>query len=174
LPSNQQALSHTHQKKWVEKELDQSVKLLDLCTIMHENLVAMKEHAQDLGLALRRKDAVTEINLQAYSRSAKKAQKEIKNCVRSLKQADSKFRSVSALDKDSDVSNLIWMLVGAREITISILQAVSSSLSKPKESKDSRWSLFSRALQQRKVACEDVLECTNEAETLEHFETVRF
>jgi len=59
----------------------------------------------------------------------------------------------------------------ARETAISLLQAVSSSLSKPKESKDSRQSLFSRALHQRKVACEDELESINEAETLEHLET---
>jgi len=62
-PSNQQALCHTHQKKRMEKELDQSIKLLDLCTILREELVAMNEHAQDLGLALRRKDAVTESKL---------------------------------------------------------------------------------------------------------------
>ena len=169
MPSSQQALPQTHQKKWVEDELDQSIKILDMCTIMREYLVAKKEHAQDLGLALRRKDAVPESKLQAYKLSGKKAQKEIKNCFRSLKLADIKFRSVSALD--TDVSKVIRMLMDAREITISLLQAVSSSLSKPKESKHCRWSLFSGALHLSKVACEDELECTNEAETLEHLET---
>ena len=59
----------------------------------------------------------------------------------------------------------------AREITISLLQVLSSSLSKPKESKGNRWSFVSRALHQRKGACQDEPEYTNEVEALEHLKS---
>ena len=170
LPSNQQVLGHTHQKKWVEKELDQSIKLLDLCAVMRDNLVAIKDCSQDLSLALRRKDAFTEGKLEAYSRSGKKAKKEIKKCLRLLKHT-SKSRSISTLDKDCDVSMVINMLIEAREITTSLLEAVFFSVKPRGESKNSRWSFVAKALHQRKVACEDELEYINEAEILEHLET---
>ena len=171
LPSNQQALCLAHQNKWMEKELDKSIKLLNLCTVMRDNLVAMKDHAQELSFVLRRKDAIPESKMREYTHSGKKAQKEIKNCFKSLKHEDNRCRSTSTLDKDCEASVVIRMLMEAREITVSLLHAMFSSLSKPKGvSKETRWSFVSKALHQRKIACEDDIEYAKEAETLEHLE----
>ncbi|KAG1361049.1 hypothetical protein COCNU_09G005120 [Cocos nucifera] len=156
LPYNQQALCHPHQKEWLEQELDGSIKVLDLCGTLREKLVTMREHVQDLQLALRRRDTSTESKLHAYIRSGKQAQKDIKNCFRSWKQISNKSSSSTAVDKDSDSSIVVRLLMEEREITISLLRFISSffSVSRPK-AKASRWSLVSKALQKRKVASED-------------------
>jgi len=136
---------------------------------MRDNLVLMKDHAQGLGFTCRRKDAIPESKLRVYTHLRKKAQKEIKNCFKSLKHEDNNCRCISTLGKHCDASMVIRMLMEARKITVSLLQAIFSSLSKPKGvSKDSRWSIVSKVMRQRKVACEDELEYVNEAETLEH------
>nr|CAD1821271.1 unnamed protein product [Ananas comosus var. bracteatus] len=70
LLSIRNVLSHPQQKKLVEQELDRSVKLLDLCDKMRDNLDTMKTNVQDLRSALRRGAyAALESKLQSYIRS---------------------------------------------------------------------------------------------------------
>ncbi|XP_017696813.1 uncharacterized protein LOC103701160 [Phoenix dactylifera] len=158
LPHNQQALCHPHRKEWLEEELDGSVKVLDLCGTLRDKLVTMKEHLQDLQLALRRRDTTSiESRLHACIRSGKKAQKDIKNCRRPSKQVSSKSSPYTAVDMDSDLSIVVHLLMEAREIAISLLRSASRLLSvsrRPKR-KTSRWSFVSNALQKRKVASEE-------------------
>ena len=142
LPHNQQVLTQLPHKKWVEELLDGSLKLLDLCDTLRDKLVTMKEHIQDLQLALRRRgDAAIQSKVHAYIRAVKKAQKDMNNCLKSLKQMDNRCVSSSALSKDSDLSMMMQVLTEAKEITMSLLQTVLSNLfmarSKPKSS---RWS----------------------------------
>ncbi|XP_073012286.1 uncharacterized protein [Typha latifolia] len=145
LPSNQ-----SQKKELVEVELEGSIRLLDLCGGMKDNLAAMKEHVQDIRSALRRGDAAIESKVQAYIRSGKKANKDIK------KQIGSKSGANSTIKEDQGLSNAICLLTEAREITISFLQTILTFLStrmvKPKTSK---WSLISRTLHKRKVTCEE-------------------
>ncbi|XP_019709549.1 uncharacterized protein [Elaeis guineensis] len=166
LPHNQQVLTQLPHKKWVEELLDGSLKLLDLCDTLRDKLVTMKEHIQDLQLALRRRgDAAIQSKVHAYIRAVKKAQKDMNNCLKSLKQMDNRCVSSSVLNKDSDLSIMVQVLTEAKQITMSLLQTVLSNLfmarSKPKSS---RWSSVSKALHKKKVACEEH-EDINEAES---------
>ncbi|KAG1361047.1 hypothetical protein COCNU_09G005100 [Cocos nucifera] len=165
LPHNQRVLSLFAHKKWVEEQLDGSLKLLDLCDTLRDKLVTMKEHIQDLQLALRRRgDAAIQSKVHAYIRAVKKARKDVNNCLKSLKQTDNRYASSSTINKDSDLSMMVQLFTEAKEITMSLLQRALSNLfmarSKPKSS---RWSFVSKALHKKKVACEEH-EDINEAE----------
>ncbi|KAJ0966900.1 hypothetical protein J5N97_023817 [Dioscorea zingiberensis] len=144
LPSNQQALSHSEEKKWVEEELDASLRLVDLCGIIRNTLAVIKEHAQELQMVLRRKRSMSiERN---YIQSAKKARKDIKNCLKTLKKMDG---------KDSDRPMVSMMFMEARDVTISLFQSLASCVSPSSTQKNSRWSFVSKALNKKKVACEE-------------------
>lgn len=147
LPSNQKGLSHSLQKKWVERELEESVALLDICSTARENLAALKVHIQELHLALRRgKDAAIESKVQAYVRSAKKANKDMKK----------QRGAICRIKEDQDQSKTIRLLVEAREVTISFLQRALSLLSKQMvEPKNSKWSIISKTFHKKRVSCEE-------------------
>lgn len=168
LPHNQQALTHLPQKRWVEEELDGSLRLLDLCGATRDSLVTMKEHIQDLQSALRRRgDAAIQSKMHAYIHFGKKAQKDLKNCLRSLKQTDNKPVSSSVGSMDSELLMVVQVLTEAKEINISLLKSILSNLfmarSRPKAS---RWSFLSKALHKKQVGCEEH-EDTSHLEALE-------
>nr|CAD1835210.1 unnamed protein product [Ananas comosus var. bracteatus] len=63
------------------------------------------------------------------------------------------------LSEESDAFFVIKALLESREITTSLLGSILSLVSKPRpRQKAARWSLVSRVLLKRKVACEDVRE----------------
>ncbi|XP_039134309.1 uncharacterized protein LOC120271696 [Dioscorea cayenensis subsp. rotundata] len=147
LPSStQQALSHSQEKKWVEEELDSSLRLVELCGTLRDTLAATKEHAQELEMVLRRKRSMnTEGKHQCHIQTDKKTSKSIKTCLKSLKQIDG---------KDSGRSTAVSkMFAEARDVTISLLQSVASSLSPSSTQKTSKWSTVSKALHKKKVTC---------------------
>ncbi|KAH7669151.1 hypothetical protein IHE45_11G059000 [Dioscorea alata] len=147
MPSNQQALSHSQEKIWVEEELEASLRLVELCGIIKDTLAVTKEHARELEMVLRRKRSMTNESKQQYHiQSDKKTRKNIKHCVKALKQMDG---------KDSDRSTVSKMFTEAREVTISLLKSVASSLPPSSTKKSSRWSLVSKALHKKKVTCEE-------------------
>ncbi|KAH7669158.1 Peptidase M1 alanyl aminopeptidase C-terminal protein [Dioscorea alata] len=143
MPSTQQAFSHSQEKIWVEEELEASLRLVELCGIIRDTLAVTKEHAQELEMVLRRKRSMTnESKQQFHIQSDKKTRKSIKNCVKALKQMDG---------KDSDRSTVSKMFTEAREVTISLLQSVASSLNPSSAQKTSKWSIVSKALHKKKV-----------------------
>ncbi|KAJ8461577.1 hypothetical protein OPV22_034503 [Ensete ventricosum] len=146
--------SDVQEKESVEVELDGSVRLLDLLGIMRDCMMTTKEQIRTLEIALRRQGVIVAgSKMYSYIHFDKKAEKGIKSIIKLLKQMDDKYVSCCSNDKDS------WMVTKifreARAITISLLQSIFNflSLSKP-QSKASRWSLISKALQKRKVGCE--------------------
>ncbi|XP_072974944.1 uncharacterized protein [Typha angustifolia] len=149
LPHNREALCHPHQRKWLEEELEVSVKVLDLCGIMRDSFARIKEQVQDLQLALRRRETDIKIKVNSYIRFGKKAQKDVKNCYRLLKQMNG--TSVSCSTSDDDLTRI---LKEAKEVTIYTLQSVIASFSASKSSKATRWSFVSKVTNKRKVACE--------------------
>ncbi|KAJ0966902.1 hypothetical protein J5N97_023819 [Dioscorea zingiberensis] len=154
LPSSQVSCSLPQQKKWVELELDASLRLLDLCNAVKDNLAATREHTQDLQLLLRRKgDMISESNIHAYVCSAKKANKDINKSLKALKLMDCKCGSYLAVVEDPELRMVVMSLKEAREVTISLLQSVMSFMSKPCP-KQSRWSSVSKALHKRRVVSE--------------------
>ncbi|KAM0942282.1 hypothetical protein DsansV1_C15g0136611 [Dioscorea sansibarensis] len=147
LHSNQQTLSHSQEKRWVEEELDASLRLVELCGIVRDTLAVTKEHAQELEMVLRRKRSMTnESKLQCHVQSDKKTRKSIRNCLKAMKHMDG---------KDSDRSTVSKMFTEARDVTISLLQSIASSLSPSSTQNTSRWSFVSKALHKKKVTCEE-------------------
>ncbi|XP_039134311.1 uncharacterized protein LOC120271698 [Dioscorea cayenensis subsp. rotundata] len=144
LPGNQQVLSHSQEKKWVEEELDASLRLVELCDIIRDTLTVTKEHAQELEIVLRRKRNMNTGNKPqlVHIQSAKKTDKSIKSCLKALKKIDG---------NDSDRSTVCKMLNEAREVTIYLLQSVASSLSPSSAQKTSKWSVVSKALHKKKI-----------------------
>ncbi|KAH7669155.1 hypothetical protein IHE45_11G059400 [Dioscorea alata] len=57
--------------------------------------------------------------------------------------------------KDSDRSTVSKMFTEAREVTISLLQSVASSLYPSSAQKTSKWSIVSKVLHKKKVTCEE-------------------
>ncbi|KAH7669156.1 Myc-type basic helix-loop-helix (bHLH) domain-containing protein [Dioscorea alata] len=143
MPRTQQVFSHSQEKKWVEEELDASLRLVELCDIMRDTLTVTIEHAQELEMVLRRKRNMnTGYKAQlSHIQSAKKTNKSIKSCLKALKKIDG---------KDSDTSTVCKMLNEAREVTISLLQSVAFSLSPSSAQKTSKWSIVSKALHKKK------------------------
>ncbi|KAJ3692854.1 hypothetical protein LUZ60_011949 [Juncus effusus] len=54
MPSNQNSVSHSQQRRVVDQELEDSVNLLDICSTSRDNLAEIKAHLQDLESAVRR------------------------------------------------------------------------------------------------------------------------
>ncbi|RRT53148.1 hypothetical protein B296_00012952 [Ensete ventricosum] len=156
LPSSNQIFVNPQQNKWVEVELDLSVRLLDLLGKLRDSMILIKEQIRDLEMTLRRRgETVAQSKMQAYLRPDKKAEKDVKNYFRFLKQMDDKYALYCNDDKESDSWMVVRTLKEAREITISLLQSILKFLSMPgPKTKISRWSLISKALHKRKVACE--------------------
>ncbi|XP_073012423.1 uncharacterized protein [Typha latifolia] len=154
---NQNGLFHSNQKKWIEEEMEESIKLLDICGATRDNLSMMKINVQDLQAALRRGgEAATESKVQAFGRLAKKANKNIK------KQTRNKCGSSSPSNEDYHSLKIVRLLTEARDITITLLQSVLSVLVKQMvRPKSSKWSLVSRTFQKRRVACDEEKEDDN-------------
>ncbi|GJN18359.1 hypothetical protein PR202_gb05512 [Eleusine coracana subsp. coracana] len=146
LPSNQ--VSSIQKKKMLEREMESSLELIDLCNAMHEIFSELKTTIQDLQVVLRRGDARlanTQVKIQYYTSLVKKAHKQIK-----------KISKKSTLDKE-DCKLVKLSLVKARMIAISLLESTLCLLSKqvfmPKRS------LVSKTFQKRRVIiCEEQLQ----------------
>ncbi|RWW30715.1 hypothetical protein BHE74_00007817 [Ensete ventricosum] len=157
LPSlEQRAVFSSAQKKRLEEELEISVVLLDLVDNMKDVLVAMKDHVQDLRLALRRRgNKITLGKERRHALIGKELQKSVNRCCKASKQMDERCGSFETLDRDSDLSMVIRVLIESRDITLSVLRSVLHLLSTPWQSqKGRRWSIISKAMQKRKVACD--------------------
>ncbi|KAH0452356.1 hypothetical protein IEQ34_019655 [Dendrobium chrysotoxum] len=161
LPCNQQHVAHSNQRKWVEEELDLSLRLLDLSGAIRDGLASTREHLQEIQFSLRKKPCsdVKSKKAQHYDstplRSIKKA---IGNSLRSLQ------KQMESSNKRAPCSAIDGMLVEAREILISLLQLASSFLATPRTNqKTSRWSFVCELLY-TKVDCKE-----NEIETGEEF-----
>ncbi|URD76338.1 hypothetical protein MUK42_08831 [Musa troglodytarum] len=136
--SNHQTLIHPLQEgRRVEGELDASIRLLDLCSAVKDDLSTMKEHVRGIRSALRRRDGAVIAN------------KEMKDRFGSLK----RVVEDECIDRDEDTPMAIWGLMEAKVIAISLLRLVFSFVSmQTGRSERSGWSLVSKALSKRKVA----------------------
>ncbi|KAK7307442.1 hypothetical protein VNO77_40516 [Canavalia gladiata] len=144
-PLSLQALLR-HEGKHVEKPLDMSVCLLDICGSTRELLLLMKEHVLDLQSALRRKGMDSSINSQicAYICSRKKVRKDIAKRLKALKTMESSIKSYPLLDVDHHLQMVINVLRELSTITISFFRKLLHFMSGPVLKKNTRgWSLFS-------------------------------
>ncbi|KAJ4803974.1 hypothetical protein LUZ62_016540 [Rhynchospora pubera] len=165
MSSNLNGLSHMQHRRWVEQELEDSVKLLDMCSTSRDNLDTIRDHVQDLELANRRGDLeALKRKLRDYSLILKKASRDVKM---------QQYKKNEYPERDSLA--VVSLLLETREITISVLQSTFFYLSRQIVSqKSSKWSLVSRLVEKRTIACNgdaaslrvNVEELENEVESL--------
>ncbi|XP_042466167.1 uncharacterized protein LOC122048699 [Zingiber officinale] len=154
-PSSNQHFSSQQQKKWMEVELADSIKLLELIGALRDHVQQIKDQIRDHEIALRRRGAVTKSKIQTHILSDKKLLKNIQNCFRSLKHMDEKDAFSCTGGEQFGPCKASKILKEVRLFAISLLQFVFNFLSLPRpKTKTSRWSLISKALQNRKVTCE--------------------
>lgn len=135
-------LSSQHQS--VEDELERSVILLDLRSVMQESFAELKTSVQEIQLLLKRGDATAvHAKIRCYIRLAKKAQKQ--------------FKKVSSKPaSDNDRCRVVKLLAEARGIAVSILESALHLLLKQVVVPSSnKWSLVSKAFQKKSVTCEE-------------------
>ncbi|KAJ3690842.1 hypothetical protein LUZ61_020006 [Rhynchospora tenuis] len=150
MSSNQIGLSRMQHRRWVEQELEESVKLLDMCSTSRDNLDSIKYHVLDLELATRRGDSETmKSKLRDYNLTLKKANRDINTQI---------FNKDKSAEGDS--LPVVSPLLETREITITVLQSIFSHLSGEIVSqKSSKWSLVSRLAEKRTIACKGDAAC---------------
>jgi Arabidopsis protein of unknown function len=151
-------LSLSTQRRFVDQELEESIRLIDVCSTSRDNLDSIKGQLQDLESALRRgeyEDMRTTI--RNYILSVKKANKDAKKSVITKK-------SESTL---VDSSIVVVLLLEVREVTISLLQSLFSFL--PKQifkQKTSKWPGVSRLLQKSGITCKEAADVTFDISSL--------
>ncbi|WOL07252.1 hypothetical protein Cni_G15991 [Canna indica] len=146
LPRIRQGLLHSGQIKWLEKDVDGSLRLLDLCNTIKDAVATSKQNVQDLQFALRRKDdSLTKVKVEASIRSRKETQKMIKKSYKDLTRMDGKCGLAFVIPQDSDVSMILKVLEEARITTRYLLCSVMSSMFVPKAKATGWWSFSSKA-----------------------------
>ncbi|KAJ4714089.1 DUF241 domain protein [Melia azedarach] len=176
-PQTQQALLRNG--KIADENLDESVTLLDTCSSASDLMLTMKQHAQTLQSALRRRGgeySSIETHISAYISFKKKMKKEIAKNLCALKKLESKLSSSSStfsvFDLDYNLSFTIKVLQETTEITISIFKSLLLYLSmqtmKPKSA--GGWSLISKLMKMKLLSSDkgvDHQKIINEVETVD-------
>lgn len=149
--STQQALVHYKEGKLVEEALNESVVLIDSCSLARDIILIMKQNIQTLQSALRRKSANSSIegHVCAYFSFRRKVKKDIRSCLAALKRMENdRTTNFSLLDiPNHDLLPLVRLLREARTISISIFGELLAFLSVPVGNGKARgWSLVSQLM----------------------------
>ncbi|XP_078174100.1 uncharacterized protein LOC144567792 [Carex rostrata] len=140
---NQDCLSQWQQRRWIDQELEESINLLDICSTSRENLCAIKFYIQNQESAIRRGESkATKSSVRDLSNLVKKACKDVK-----------KHNSRKSESLDGGSLACASLIMEARKLTFSLLQAVFSSFAEHTiEQKCSKLSLASKLLHRRSAA----------------------
>ncbi|KAI4298325.1 hypothetical protein L6164_031899 [Bauhinia variegata] len=155
LPHTQQVLVQEHQEKWVNELLDGSLRLLDICTAAKDALLHTKECARELQSIIRRKrGGEVEITAEArkYLTSRKVMRKAITKALGNLKGAANKSK-FSPSKKGHQTKASFVLLKDVEVATLFIFESLLNYISGPTQSKASNWSLVSKLMQTKRVAC---------------------
>ncbi|KAJ3690847.1 hypothetical protein LUZ61_020011 [Rhynchospora tenuis] len=126
MSSNRSGLSHSEHRRWVDQELEESVKLLDMCSSSRDYLDQIKCQVQDVELAIRRGEMMTmNSRVRDYIQLVKNANKDVK------KNISRKSKSMAGC------SAVVLLLSEARDVVASLLQSVFSFLLKQSMSEKS-------------------------------------
>ncbi|XP_023766871.2 uncharacterized protein LOC111915446 [Lactuca sativa] len=143
LPLTRQALSHEKHQKFVDKLLDQSMMLLDVCGSVRDAMQQFKQHLRDLQSAQRRGKGDMSINTSFFN----KMRKDTRRTLSSLKQISNKMGDTSLLNLDHQLSDVIRSLRDTSLVSISVYESImsltSALVSKPKPL---RWSIVSNLI----------------------------
>ncbi|CAL2279831.1 unnamed protein product [Prunus armeniaca] len=158
LPLTQQALAQEQNEKWANELLDGSLRLLDVSSSAKDAILQTKECVQDLQSIIRRRGGETGLTseVRKYLTSRKMVKKAIQKAMKNLK--GTKNRSTfSSLNNDNETFSIVSKLREVEAITPTVFESLLSFISGPK-SQPSSWSLVSKMMQSKKVACEEATE----------------
>ncbi|KAI9181060.1 hypothetical protein LWI28_010967 [Acer negundo] len=146
LPLVQQALGQEQQKKLVDELLDGSLWILDVSSIAKDALLQTKECLQGLSSVLRRRrgDEISS-EVKKYLTSRKAVKKTIR---KALKGMENKCSS-----KTNEEHETITMLRDVKAATSTVFESLLSLISGPKASSKSGWSLVSKLIHSKRIAC---------------------
>ncbi|XP_044489083.1 uncharacterized protein LOC123213678 [Mangifera indica] len=148
--SLQQTLAQHEQKKWVDELLNGSLRLLDICGIAKDSLVQTKEAVQGLQSIFRRRrydDIELTSEVKKYLTSRKLVKKSIQKTLKNLNQRSSTI----GVENETSV-----MLRKVEAVTLNVIESLLSLISGPRApSKLRGWSLVSKLMQPKGVACKE-------------------
>lgn len=164
LPLTQQALAQEQNEKWANELLDGSLRLLDVSSSAKDAILQTKECVQDLQSIIRRRGGETGLisEVRKYLTSRKMVKKEIQKAMKNLKGTENRS-TFSSLNKDDETFSVVSKLREVEAITLAVFESLLSFISGPK-SQPSSWSLVSKMMQSKKVACEEATEINEFAE----------
>ncbi|CAL9022926.1 unnamed protein product [Prunus brigantina] len=167
LPLTQQALAQEQNEKWTNELLDGSLRLLDVCGTAKDVLLQTKECVQDLQSIMRRRrggetGALTS-EVRKYLTSRKMVKKTIQKAMKNLKGTENRS-TFSSLNKDSETISIVSELRDVEAVTLAVFESLLSFISCPKSQPNSSWSLVSKMMQSKQVACEEETEVNEFAE----------
>ena len=171
LPLTQKSLAQEQNEKWVDNVLDGSLGVLDVCSMARDALLQTKECAQELQSIMRRRWG-NEIGfsgeIQTYSTSRKVVKKTIHKALRDLKDMGNKS-SLSPFNKDHEAVAIVSMLKEVEAVTLIVLESLLTLISggSKAQSKLSGWSLVSKLMHPKRIACEAEEAEVNEFEKLD-------
>ncbi|VVA30024.1 PREDICTED: Protein of unknown function DUF241 [Prunus dulcis] len=164
LPLSQQALAQEQNEKWANELLDGSLRLLDVSSSAKDAILQTKECVQDLQSIIRRRGGETGLTseVRKYLTSRKMVKKAIQKAMKNLKGTENRS-TFSSLNKDDETFSVVSKLREVEAITLAVFESLLSFISRPK-SQPSSWSLVSKMMQSKKVACEEATEINEFAE----------
>ncbi|CAI0434945.1 unnamed protein product [Linum tenue] len=158
LQATQKAISDDNS---MDKSLDRSLRLFDVCAATRDIFSQMKEILKELQSSLRRKTGSESV--EAYMAAKKLLSKEMCKCLRNLKCSQRNCSSYQEKDSSIVVGTLRQAEEACLEIFESLLAIISCSNPKTK-----RWSLVSKLLQSKRISsCEGESNGINEVVKME-------
>ncbi|XP_022135908.1 uncharacterized protein LOC111007746 [Momordica charantia] len=150
LPLTQNALVQESDKRWLDDILEGSVRLLDLCDIAKDALLQTKECVHELELVLRRRRG-GEMFIANELQKCLSARKLVKKTIyKALKTVETK-----SCEKSQATPAIVSLLKQVEAISYNIVESLLSFIAGPKlPSNSSRWSLISKLVQPKRIACE--------------------
>ncbi|XP_050365498.1 uncharacterized protein LOC126784035 [Argentina anserina] len=156
LQGTQQALAQKQQQKWANELLDGSLHLLDICSTAKDALSQTKESVQDLQSLIQRnrgdETGFTSV-VRKYLSSRKIVKKSIHKAMGNLKGMEKKF-PLSSTNKDQQTITIVSKLRDVEAVTVTVIESVLAFISGPK-SKPRNWSLVSKIVQSKRIACDE-------------------
>ncbi|XP_021807857.1 uncharacterized protein LOC110751663 [Prunus avium] len=166
LPLTQQALAKEQNEKWTNELLDGSLRLLDVCSSAKDAILQTKECVQDLQSIIRRtrggESGALTSEVRKYLTSRQMVKKTIQKAMKNLKGIENRS-TFSSPNQDNESIAIVNKLREVEAVTLAVFESLLSFISGPK-SQPRSWSLVSKMMHSKKVACEEEIEANEFAQ----------
>ncbi|GLT43005.1 hypothetical protein SLA2020_169820 [Shorea laevis] len=168
LPLTQEALSHQKNRKGVDESLDGSLRILDLCSSAKDLVLKAKERTHELQSILRRRrsgEAEIAAEVKKYLTSRKAAKKAINKTLAKLKTMEAEYTSSYPSD-DNETKAIVGLLKQVNAVTLSVFESLLSLIC-GSQSKTKSWTLVSKMISPKRIACKEKERIINEFEKVD-------